>query len=43
MNQHCESVYANDILVAKDVEIPQRMSDFFTWDIPKAATRGTER
>ncbi len=37
MNQHCESIYAGDILLAKDVEVPERMSDFFAWDIPKEA------
>jgi hypothetical protein len=38
MNQHSESLYADDALVAKDIEIPERMSDFFTYDIPQSAT-----
>lgn len=39
MNQHSESVYADDTLVAKDVEVPERMSDCFTWDIPQETTK----
>lgn len=39
MNQHSESIYADDTLLAKDVEVPERMSDFFTWDIPMEATK----
>jgi hypothetical protein len=42
MNQKCQSVYANGILLAKDVELPLQMSDFFTWDIPAKATASGE-
>jgi hypothetical protein len=38
MNQKSQSIYANEILLAKDVEIPLQMSDFFTYDIPGKAT-----
>jgi hypothetical protein len=42
MNQRGQSVYANDILLVKDVELPLQMSDFFTYDIPAKATAGGE-
>lgn len=42
MNQKCQSVYANGILLAKDVELPLQMSDFFSYDIPAKATAGGE-
>ncbi len=42
MNQHAQSVYADDILLAKDVELPLQMSDFFTFDIPAKATSDGE-
>jgi hypothetical protein len=35
MNQKTQSVYANDVLIAANVEIPEKMSDFFTFDIPQ--------
>ena len=38
MNQKTESIYANNILIAKDVELPFQMSDFFTFDIPAQVT-----
>jgi hypothetical protein len=34
MNQKKQSIYANDVLIARDVEVPEKMSDFFTFDIP---------
>lgn len=34
MNQTRQNIYANDYLLAKDVELPLQMSDFFTYDIP---------
>jgi hypothetical protein len=37
MNQHSESIYAGDVLLARDLEVPERMSDFFTFDIPHGA------
>ncbi len=42
MNQKTESIYANNILLAKDVELPLQMSDFFTYDIPAQATADGE-
>jgi len=38
MNQKSESIYANDIPIAKNVELPFKMSDFFTFDIPAGST-----
>jgi len=38
MNQHTESLYADDVPVAKDIEVPERMSDFFTFDLPPETT-----
>ncbi len=38
MNQKTQSIYANDIPLAKNVELPLQMSDFFTYDIPAQAT-----
>jgi len=38
MNQKCQSIYADDQLIAKNVELPFKMSDFFTYDIPAKAT-----
>jgi len=37
MNQVSESIYAGDKLLARDVQIPERVSDHFTFDIPKDA------
>jgi hypothetical protein len=42
MNQHSQSVYADDILIGKDIELPLQMSDFFTFDIPTEATADGE-
>ncbi|MBI5092555.1 MAG: hypothetical protein HZB26_08950 [Candidatus Hydrogenedentes bacterium] len=42
MNQRAESVYADDIPLAKGVEIPERMSDIFTFDVPQEATKDGE-
>jgi hypothetical protein len=39
MNQKCQSIYADDRLLAKDVELPLQMSDFYSFDIPPACTR----
>jgi hypothetical protein len=38
MNQKSQSIYADSILIAEDVELPPQMSDFFTCDIPAEAT-----
>ncbi len=42
MNQKSQSVYADDSLLVKDVELPLQMSDFFTYDIPHEATADGE-
>ena len=42
MNQHTETIYAGDQVLAGNVEIPERMSDFFTYDIPREAIRDGE-
>jgi hypothetical protein len=42
MNQKKQTIYADDIPIAKDVELPLQMSDFFTYDIPANATADCE-
>ena len=42
MNQKSESIYADEILLADNIELPLQMSDFFTYDIPKSATKDGE-
>ena len=42
MNQKSQSIYADDILIADDLELPSQMSDFFTFNIPKKATMDGE-
>lgn len=42
MNQHTETIYAGDVVLAKDLEVPERMSDYFTFDIPPGAIRNGE-
>ncbi len=39
MNQKSQSVYADDMLLVKDLELPLQMSDFFTFEVPKKATQ----
>lgn len=39
MNQKSQTIYADDEIIAKDVVLPLQMSDFFTFDIPKSATK----
>ncbi|MCL4691567.1 MAG: hypothetical protein KJ060_03545 [Candidatus Hydrogenedentes bacterium] len=39
MNQKSESIYADDILLVRELELPYMMSDFFTFDIPREATQ----
>jgi hypothetical protein len=39
MNQKPESIYADDELIADNVELPLQMSDFFTFEILKSATK----
>ena len=42
MNQKKQTIYADDIPIAKDAELPLQMSDFFTYDIPAKATADGE-
>ncbi len=42
MNQKSETIYADQFVLAKDVAVPERISDFFTFDIPREATRDGE-
>ncbi len=42
MNQKSESIYADDELLVKELELPLQMSDFFTFKIPKKATSDGE-
>ncbi|KAA3613367.1 MAG: hypothetical protein DWQ05_17920 [Calditrichaeota bacterium] len=39
MNQKSQKIYADDIILAENLELPLQMSDFFHFDIPAAATR----
>lgn len=38
MNQRSQSIYADDHLLAKELELPLQMSDFFSFDVPREAT-----
>lgn len=42
MKQKSQSVYANGELLARDLELPEHMSDFFTFDIPASLIRNGE-
>jgi hypothetical protein len=42
MIQHTETIYAGDAVLARDQEIPERMSDCFTFAIPPEAIRKGE-
>jgi hypothetical protein len=42
MNQKSQTIFADDIPIAKDVELPLQMSDFFTYDIPAKAIKDGE-
>ncbi|MCM4173996.1 hypothetical protein DHD32_21225 [Arenibacter sp. TNZ] len=42
MNQKSQKIYADDLVLAEDVGLPLQMSDFFTYRIPKSATRDGE-
>lgn len=39
MNQKSQTIYADDEVIAKDVELPLQMSDFFTFELPKSTTQ----
>ena len=42
MNQKSQTIYADDLVLAKEIELPLQMSDFFTFDIPSSATEDGE-
>ena len=42
MNQRTETIYAGDRVLARDLEVPERMSDFFTFAIPHEAIHNGE-
>jgi len=42
MNQKSQTIYADDQILAKDVELPLQMSDFFTYDVPQETTKDGE-
>ena len=42
MNQKSQTIYADDIILAENLELPLQMSDFFTFDIPPAVTKDGE-
>lgn len=42
MNQKSQTIYADDIPIAKDIELPLQISDFFTYKIPEKAIEDGE-
>ena len=42
MNQKSQAIYADDFPLAENQEIPERMSEFFTYDIPQEAVQDGE-
>ncbi|MCC6585744.1 MAG: hypothetical protein IT168_03420 [Bryobacterales bacterium] len=42
MNQKSETIWAGDQVLARDLQVPERTSDFFTFDIPATAIRNGE-
>ena len=42
MNQKSQSIYADDVVLARELEVPYHMSDFFTFDIPRHCTADGE-
>ena len=42
MNQKSQTIYADDHVLAEDVELPFKMSDFFTYEIPHECTHDGE-
>ena len=42
MNQKSQTIYADDHVLTKDVELPLQMSDFFTYDVTQEATKDGE-
>lgn len=42
MNQKSQTIYADGEVLAEDVALPLKMSDFFTYDIPQEASADSE-
>ena len=42
MNQKSQTIYADDFVLARELELPLQMSDFVTFDVPRAATKDGE-
>ncbi len=42
MNQKSQTILADDMVLAEDQPLPERMSEFVTFDIPPEATRDGE-
>jgi len=42
MNQKSQAIYADNVVLARNIELPFKMSDFFTYEIPRAATADGE-
>jgi hypothetical protein len=42
MNQKSQTIWADDVVLAHDLELPLQRSDFFSFDIPAALTRDGE-
>lgn len=42
MNQKSETIYAGDLVLARDLAVPERVSEFFVLDIPREAIRDGE-
>ena len=39
MNQKSQAIYADDLVLAENLELPLQMSDFFTFNIPQTVTK----
>ncbi len=42
MNQKSQTIYADDMVLAENLELPLQMSDFFTFDIPPSTIKDSE-
>ena len=42
MNQKSQTIYADDVILADELELPLKVSDFFSFDIPHSVTRDGE-
>ena len=42
MNQKNQTIYADNVVIAKDLELPLQMSEFFTFDIPQTVIKDGE-